>query len=134
MNLDAAATNSQKESKLAEFLRSGGKRSSEINKNPSINKHTLKRELLNYLKESPITIDYCPLNWWKEHHQEYPHVAKVARAYLAIPGSQSTSERMFSLAGNIVTEKRGCTLTNHVEQIAYLNDNVNLQNVKDENF
>lgn len=86
-----------------------------------------------YLKEDIPPIDSCPLKWWKDKYEEFPNLARVARAYLCIPATQCSSERFFSVAGNVVSEKRGSLLTEHVEEISYLHDNLpHLDHLSDE--
>ena len=46
-----------------------------------------------------------PLQWWKVHAQEYPHLARLTRRYLCICATSSPSERLFSTAGNVVSKK-----------------------------
>ena len=40
-------------------------------------------------------------NWWNLNKSKYPHVASIARKYLAVPSSPVYSERLFSEAGNL---------------------------------
>ena len=47
-------------------------------------------ELDKYLAESRIPPTKCPLLWWKQNEPIYPHLAHMARVYLAIPGKPST--------------------------------------------
>ena len=42
------------------------------------------------------------LDWWKAQHVNFPHLLKVFQKYLHVPGTSVPSERMFSLAGNIL--------------------------------
>ena len=47
------------------------------------------------------------LSWWCRHQFAYPSgVARLAMTYLAIPASSAASERVFLVAGNVVTKKR----------------------------
>ena len=39
---------------------------------------------------------------------QFPHVMEVAQKYLAIPGSSVPSERLFSKAGEVVSQRRSC--------------------------
>ena len=46
------------------------------------------------------------LRWWKENYKRFPHVAILARKYLAIPCSSAPSERVFSQAKLIYSRSR----------------------------
>ena len=47
-----------------------------------------------------------PLGWWRQNEMLYPHIARLARKYLAGQASSAASERLFSQAGLVVTAKR----------------------------
>ena len=36
------------------------------------------------------------LMWWKFNSKKYPNLSRMARDYLAIPGTSASSERLFS--------------------------------------
>ena len=40
-----------------------------------------------------------PLEWWKQHAEEYSNVAVMARQYLGCPASSAAVERLFSQVG-----------------------------------
>ena len=46
------------------------------------------------------------LNWWKANELKLPLLSAVARHWLCIPASSSSSERAFSSCGSIVSCKR----------------------------
>jgi hypothetical protein len=46
------------------------------------------------------------LAWWCAHQGEFPCLATVARDYLAIRPSSTSSERVFSNAGRLITQDR----------------------------
>lgn len=46
------------------------------------------------------------LEFWKVQEALFPRLALLARNYLAVPASSATVERVFSRAGNVVTNKR----------------------------
>jgi hypothetical protein len=52
----------------------------------------------------------CGLQWWKENQVKYAYVWQYAERVLCIVVSSAPSERVFSCAGNVVTNKR-CRLT-----------------------
>jgi hypothetical protein len=47
-----------------------------------------------------------PLAWWREAAPGLPCLAEFARRYLAVPATTAESERLFSLAGAIVSPMR----------------------------
>lgn len=54
-----------------------------------------------------------PLKWWKENEVRFPILAMLAKSYLSVPATSTPSERLFSVAGNIVTKKRA-SLTSEI--------------------
>ena len=46
------------------------------------------------------------IKWWKDHSIIYPTLVRMARDFLAIPGSSTASERQFSSARHIGTDFR----------------------------
>ena len=47
------------------------------------------------------------LDWRKAHEREFPHLAKMAKDYLAIPETSTRSERAFSVRKTLLTYYRG---------------------------
>lgn len=47
----------------------------------------------------------------------------LAKQYIAIPATSVSSERGFSISGNIVTLKRTCLLTKNLNMLAFLYQN-----------
>ncbi|CAL9691797.1 unnamed protein product [Knipowitschia caucasica] len=92
-------------------------------KNPSV---IIKEEVASYMAASGITVDGDPLTWWKRNQSKYPHIAKLARYYLAVPGSSVPSERVFSTAGDIVTAKRSTLSPDNVDILVFLKKNLKL--------
>ncbi|KAJ8356524.1 hypothetical protein SKAU_G00193180 [Synaphobranchus kaupii] len=68
--------------------------------------NTIKEEVASCQAASGIPVDGDPLAWWKSNECKYPHIAMMARCYIAVPGTSVHSERVFSTAGDIVTTKR----------------------------
>ncbi len=51
-----------------------------------------------------------PLGWWKQHHQEFPDLVRMARQYLTIPDTSVSPERFFSCVGLVQTDLCGSLL------------------------
>ena len=83
----------------------------------------VNKEYQRYLAEPVSQED--PLNWWKRRESVYPTMAKLAKKYLQIPASSIPSERVFSLAGTIVSKKRASLSPENVDMLIFLKKNYN---------
>ncbi|XP_035984201.1 zinc finger BED domain-containing protein 1-like isoform X1 [Fundulus heteroclitus] len=81
---------------------------------------SIELELSMYLQTPGPDSEADPLVWWKQHELNFPLVARLAKKYLCIPATSSSSERAFSVSGNIVTCKRSCLKPNTVDQLVFL--------------
>lgn len=54
-----------------------------------------------YKPDLPGTVEAMPLGFWKEHQNEYPSLASLARDVLTTPASFSGVERLFNSARDI---------------------------------
>lgn len=87
----------------------------------------LKAELEQYCKlpqmkpcSDPRDPQGDPLHRWRECQHAFPHVSRVARRYLAVPGSSAASERAFSSAGLVITKKRTSLRPDNAEALFLL--------------
>jgi len=67
-----------------------------------------------------------PLEWWSRHAEGFPHVAKFARRYLALPASSAPSERVFSRLNLTVSSRRASLHPAKVEKMILLYENRHL--------
>ena len=79
-------------------------------------------EISRYKSEPLLKLSEKPLQWWRIHRHSFPHLAELAQKYLAIVAT-STSERLFSTAGNIINSKRAVLSTEHVNELVFLHEN-----------
>ena len=85
------------------------------------------KEVDKYMKEDETDFRKDdPLLWWKEREMLYPLVAKLAKKYLAIPASTAPSERVFSVAKNILQKKRWNLLLSRLSKHIFLRKNSKL--------
>ena len=77
-------------------------------------------ELEYYIKSPTIDLEKNPLLWWNDHTKEFPNLCYIAEKYLILPGTSVPSERVFSCAGNLITDTRVCLSAEHAEQLIFL--------------
>jgi len=80
-------------------------------------------ELEKYVSLPFISLDADPLQWWKLYHSQLPTISLLAMKYLCIPGTSVPSERIFSSAGNIITDHRSLLSPGHAEELIFLSMN-----------
>ena len=68
----------------------------------------VQKELYTRVQQVPIDTD--PLMWWKEHVQEFPHLARMVRQHLVVPATSTSPERLFSSVGLVKSDFRGSLL------------------------
>lgn len=72
------------------------------------------------LKETvPKSID--PLVWWKANGHKFPNIANLAKKYLCIVATSVPCERLFSQAGQVISQKRARLTSNRVNGLLFLN-------------
>lgn len=47
-----------------------------------------------------------PLDWWHRNATRFPHLSRMALDYLGIMATSTPSERLFSHAGDVITDRR----------------------------
>jgi hypothetical protein len=93
-----------------------------------MNRETFKRmceaELAGYQAEEVIlSRSMDPLQWWKIKHMKYPTLWGLCELYHAILATSASSERAFSVSGNIFTQKRCQLATGTVQDMHFLHEN-----------
>ncbi|KAK0143562.1 Zinc finger BED domain-containing protein 1 [Merluccius polli] len=86
-----------------------------------------EEEMSKYLETPPLSLSEDPLIWWRNHETVFPLLAKLAKHYLCIPGTSVASERVFSTAGDIVTAQRSMLSSEHVDQLLFLQKNLEVE-------
>ncbi len=81
-------------------------------------------ELTKFLQEDAIDASCDPLVWWHDNQRRYPLMAKLAQKYMCICATSTSSERMFSTAGNIATPERSCLKPHKVNMLVFLARNL----------
>lgn len=81
-------------------------------------------EVDKYLNEPLISRTENPLVWWSERKKIYPRLYEIVKTRLCIIATSVPCERIFSKAGQVLTERRSRLKENKVSQILFLNQNM----------
>ena len=85
-------------------------------------------EIIRYRSEALAELDYKNANtllqWWKINCSRFPFLAKLVPKYLLVPATSVPSERAFSCAGHIVSDRRACLLPANVNMLVFLAENL----------
>jgi hypothetical protein len=65
----------------------------------------------------PSGNEACLLEWWKAQEPTLPHLAKMARQFLALPASSAGPERLFHAARRMHDELKKATKDTTLEHI-----------------
>ena len=66
------------------------------------------------------------LEYWKHHESQFPLLAQLVKVVLPAPAASSKSERVVSVAGNVVTPKRAKLNPEKVEDLVLVKCNLRL--------
>lgn len=80
------------------------------------------RALSLYRAEATISEADCPLQWWSRPGETHPQLSVLACKYLISPATSVPCERLFSLAGHIVTKKRAALNSDNVNRLVCLSN------------
>lgn len=78
-------------------------------------------------KSSDVTLeevehDGGPLGWWEKSERLFPHLAKLARKYLAVQVSSAAPERLYSASGLAKRKKRNSLCDDTAADIFFLHE------------
>jgi hypothetical protein len=74
-----------------------------FDRNQSIMFDTMITEFFAIVSKTSIT---CPLTFWKTYEHQFFGLSKLAKKFLGVPASSANVERMFSISGHIMSNKR----------------------------
>lgn len=81
-------------------------------------------EMQRYLEEEIIPRTSDSFLWWKQHRQMFPYLSKIAQEQLCTLATSVPCERLFSTAGQVLSDRRTRLSSKNVEMILFLNVNV----------
>lgn len=79
-------------------------------------------DLRHYLNQPLAKLGENPMNYWcQDYKAVYPTLSIVAQKFLPLVATSVPSERLFSRAGNILTDNRSKLSPEHLQQLLFLN-------------
>ena len=87
---------------------------------------SVKNEIKRYknLTMSRTEKERCNiLEWWRENKATFPCLFKAAKSHLHIPATSVPTERIFSLDGYVVRDRRSKLLADNVNKVIFLKKN-----------
>lgn len=82
-----------------------------------------EEELRRYISVQSTGLMNSPLLWWKGNESVYPRLAQIAAERLVIQATSVASERLFSAAGLLVSNRRSSLDPKNVNMLLFLNKN-----------
>lgn len=68
--------------------------------------------------ESDDEIDV--LQWWSENQKNYPKLFQLSLKFVCVLGTSSLSESTFSMAKNLITQKRSSLMPETINNLMFL--------------
>lgn len=82
-------------------------------------------QVQTYLSEKNTSKKSDPLQYWKEHFNQFPSMADAETQYLSAPCSSVDSERYFSVVASVLEENRNRLKPDKVEMLVFIKKNIN---------
>lgn len=76
-------------------------------------------EVQEYLRVPEISIKESPVRYWHANKDRFPVLSFMAYKYLAMPASSASVERLFSVAGSIISSRRASMTIDTAEKIIF---------------
>ncbi|XP_022182002.1 zinc finger BED domain-containing protein 1-like [Myzus persicae] len=80
-------------------------------------------EVQRYLEEAIQNRNSDPLKWWFENKHNHPYLSQLARNMLCALGTSVPCERVFSKAGQVLSDRRSSLSSKKVQMLLFLNYN-----------
>ena len=84
----------------------------------------VRREFYVYIKAPSVNINKDPLAWWAANSPKFPNLSIAAQHMLTIQSTSVASERIFSVAGQVVSSRRARLTPENVNIQMFLNKNL----------
>lgn len=82
-----------------------------------------------YLSTPPVNANefFTILGWWKTHAEDYPRLAQVAKDILAVQIAEVGVERVFSLARDVIGNRRHRLAPKTIQRVMVLKDSISYE-------
>lgn len=80
-------------------------------------------EVERYIEDDLINRNSDPLEWWRMHRFNYPHLSEVVRDTFCSLATSVPCSRLFTKTGMIVMDRRSKLSSGKVKQLVFLNAN-----------
>jgi hypothetical protein len=94
---------------------------------------SVETDLNDYTRVQQVPLDTDPLMWWKQHVEEFPRLARMARQHLTVPVTSVYPENLFSSVGLVKSDLRGRLLDNTLIDVMWSKQYPEL-NLKENNW
>ena len=85
---------------------------------------TWEVEIERFQREPQVHHDLDALDWWQKNEIRFPSLAKLARRYLCVPATSVSAERIFSIAGLVISNKRSNLTPENADMLIFLSKNL----------
>ena len=80
-------------------------------------------EVDQYLAGPLVDLKTNPFKWWESYHYRYPVLGRLVKKYLSAPPTSVNSERVFSDAGELYSDRRTRLLPELAEKLLVIKYN-----------
>lgn len=80
-------------------------------------------EVDRYIEEDNLDRKKDPIAYWKEEGNQFPHLKQISKKYLCCLCTSVPCERIFSKAGQIISDRRNRLSANKANMLMFLNQN-----------
>lgn len=87
---------------------------------PNLSDNEMPTDLKHYLNQPTVSLSDNVFKFWDTHGPIYPRLKKIVDPYLSMVATSVPSERLFSKAGQIMTESRNRLSGDHLNKLIFL--------------